>query len=65
MDTGQGSCQIVRLRGAGGVVDISIASFLPDLMQQPTPCSRADCCELSDDAELEVYITLHCGRAHI
>jgi hypothetical protein len=61
----QGGSQIVRLRGTGGMVDISIASFLPDLMQQPTPCSYEDCCELNDDAELEVYITLHCERAHV
>lgn len=65
MEAEQGGSQIVRLRGTGGVVDILIASFLPDLMQKPTPCSYEDCCELNDDAELEVYITLHCERAHV
>lgn len=60
MDAEQGGSHIVRLRGAGGIVDSIVASVLADVTQPPSPCSHTDCCELSDDAALEVFIMMHC-----
>ncbi len=52
-DTAGGS-RTVRLRGSGGVVDAVVSSVLSDVMQPLPPCSVTECCELSDDAVLEV-----------
>ena len=55
VDGRQGGSLTVRLRGAGGIVDsVFTSGFLGDLMQQQPPCSVAECCELNDDAALEV-----------
>ncbi len=54
VDARQGGSQTVRLRGAGGVVDSIVTSVLGDVMQPLPPCSHTECCELSDDAALEV-----------
>ena len=62
VDAGQGGSRTVRLRGAGGVVDSLVTSVLADVTQALPPCSHTECCELSDDAALEVC-GLFCARA--
>ena len=52
--TSQVGSQAVRLRGPGGIVDIVVISVLGDLMQPLPPCSAAECCEMDNDAALEV-----------
>ena len=54
MDGGPTGSWTIQLRGAGGIVNSVVASTLGDLMNAPPPCSVADCCELNDDAALEV-----------
>ena len=54
VDEGKGGSRTVRLRGAGGVVDTIFTSVLADVTQALPPCSHTECCELSDDAALEV-----------
>ena len=66
VDAGQGGSRTVRLRGAGGVVDTIFTSVLADVTQALPPCSHTECCELSDDAVLEVYSPLCvCVRARL
>ena len=62
VDVGQGGSRTVHLRGAGGVVDSVVSSVLADVTQALPPCSHTECCELSDDAALEVC-GLFCVRA--
>ena len=59
VDEGSGGSRTIQLRGAGGIVNSVVASVLGDLMTAPPPCSVADCCELNDDAALEVRKPLH------
>ena len=55
VDDRQGGSRTVRLRGAGGIVDsVFTSGFLGDLMQPQPPCRVDECCELNDDAALEV-----------
>ena len=64
VDDGKGGSRMVRLRGAGGVVDSLVTSVLADVTQALPPCSHTECCELSDDAALEVCSPLCvCARA--
>ncbi len=56
VDAGQGGCRTVRLRGAGGIVNSVVSHVLGDLMQPLPPCNVADCCDISDDAALEVIV---------
>ncbi len=46
-------------------MDIVVISVLGDLMQPLPPCSAAECCEMDDDAALEVRYLLHFQRVLI
>ena len=66
VDDGKGGSRMVLLRGAGGVVDTIFTSVLADVTQALPPCSHTECCELSDDAALEVCSLLCvCARARL
>ena len=48
------SARTVRLSGCGGIVDAIVVSVLKGNLDPRPPCAASECCELNDDAALEV-----------
>ena len=51
---GQASPRTARLSGSGGIVDVIVASVLKGNLDLRPPCCVSECCDLNDDAALEV-----------
>ena len=51
---GQASPRTARLSGSGGIVDAIVASVLKGNLDLRPSCCVSECCDLNDDAALEV-----------
>jgi hypothetical protein len=58
---GQAIPRPVRLGGSGGIVDAIVVSVLKGNLDPRPACSASDCCELNDDAALEVLEMAACS----
>ena len=51
---GQASPRTARLSGSGGIVDAIVASVLKGNLDLRPSCCVSECCDLNDDAALQV-----------